>query len=174
MTSTLLSTSIDPVQPANTVLADLVDAIATYPQTYLTVEIFDVDPPGVGTGINVAEDVTCKVRVHNSGPLNVLQLGLVISKAAGADGVRFHDDTDFGPTLTSTPIELVPAHMPDGDWVETPEHYHFKAGGVSGGRVDLVTATIGPWNADLAHPLEAHSDPVPSVGDTLSKSVLQA
>jgi hypothetical protein len=171
--STLISTPV-PQGTQNTVLADLVDAIETYPQTFLTVEIFDVDPPGTGTGINEAEDITCKVRVHNSGPLNVLSLRLLITSEAGADGVRFHDDTAFVPSLVSTPIDLVPAHMADGDWVETPEHYHFKAGGVSGGKVDLVTASVDTWDADLDHPLKAHSDPVPSVSDTLAKSVLRA
>ncbi|HEV7654654.1 MAG TPA: hypothetical protein VGP36_07950 [Mycobacteriales bacterium] len=174
MTSTMEPAIAAPVTPANTVLSDLVDAIETYPTTYLTVEIFDVDPPGTGTGINEAEDITCKVRVHNSGPLNVLQLRLLVTGEAGSDGVRFHDDTAFSPSLFSTPIELVPAHMQDGDWVETPEHYHFKAGAVSGGRVDLVGVSVDTWNADLEHPLTAHSDPDPSVGDTLSKSVLRA
>lgn len=172
--STLEAATSVPQGTQNTVLADLVDAIETYPQTYLTLEIFDVDPPGTGTGINEAEDITMKVRVHNSGPLNVLDLRLLIKSEAGADGVRLHDGPAFNPSLFSTPIDVVPAHMADGDWVETPEHYHFRAGGVSGGKVDLVTASVDTWDADLEHPLKAHSDPVPSVSDTLAKSVLRA
>jgi hypothetical protein len=163
MSSTLLSTTPDvPSTHQNTVLADLVDAIATYPQTYLTIEIYDVDPPGTATGINEAEDVTFKVRVHNSG-------------LPGADGVKLHGGAAFNPSLTSTPIGLVPGHMADGAWVDPPDgHYHFKAGDPSGGKVDLVRISINTWDADLDHPLRAHSDPVPSVEDTFAKTVLRA
>jgi hypothetical protein len=175
MTSTLVPATPAPQGTQNSVLADLVDAIETYPQNHLTLEIYDVDPPGTGTGINADEDCTCKVRVHNSGPLNVTQLTLLIESRPGADGVKLHGGAAFNPSLISAPIELVPAHMPDGDWVDPPDgHYHFKAGGVSGGRVDLVRASVNTWDADLDHPLKAHSDPVPSVEFTYSHTVLQA
>lgn len=158
---------------ANTVLDDLVDAINTYPKTYLTVEIFDVNPEGTGTGINEHEDVTFKVHVRNTGPLDVLQLRVFIKSEAGADGVKYHDGTAFNPSMFSTPIDLVPGHMHDGDWVETPEHYHFKAGDVSHGKIDLVTVSVDSWDGGLNHVLNGHSDPDPTVKDTLAKSVLQ-
>ena len=177
MSSTLVSTT--PAQQAtqhqNTVLADLVDAIETYPQTYLTLEIYDVDPPGSGTGINENEDVTFKVHVHNSGPLNVVQLTLLVESQPGADGVKLHGGNAFNPSLTSTPIDLVPGHMADGTWVDPPDgHFHVKAGAPSGGKVDLVRVSINTWDGDLDHPLKAHSDPVPSVEDTYSKTVLKS
>ena len=177
MSSTLASTPIDQqsTQNENTVLADLLNAVETYPQTYLTVEIYDVDPPGSGTGINAEEDVTFKVHVHNSGPLNVDQLTLLIESQAGADGVKLHGGAAFNPSLISTPIETVPAHMKDGDWVDPPDgHFHFKAGPASGGKIDLVRVSINTWDADDSHIYKAHSDPAPSVGDTYNKTVLQA
>jgi len=161
-------------QSQNTVLADIVDAIETYPQTYLTVEIYDVDPPGSGTGINEQEDVTFKVHVHNSGPLNVDQLTLLIEAQAGATGVKLHGGAAFNPSLTSTPIEQVPAHMRDGDWVDPPDgHFHFQAGAPSGDKIDLVRVSINTWDTEFDHPFKAHSDPAPSVEDTLSKTVLK-
>ena len=177
MTSTLTSTpsAEQATQNQNTVLADLLEAVETYPQTYLTIEIYDVDPPGSGKGINAGEDVTFKVHVHNSGPLNVDQLTLLIESQAGADGVKLHGGAAFNPSLISTPIETVPAHMKDGDWVDPPDgHFHFKAGPASGGKIDLVRVSINTWDGDLDHIFKAHSDPVPSVEDTLNKNVLQA
>jgi hypothetical protein len=174
MTSTLVSTPPLPQATQNTVLADLMDAVQTYPQTYLTVEIYDVDPPGSETGINEREDVTFKVHVHNSGPLDVVDLTLLIAAQPGADGVKLHGGNAFNASLTSTPIDVVPAHMADGTWVDPPDgHFHFQAGAPSGGKVDLVKVSINAWNGSLGHILDAHSDPDSSVQDTLSKSVLK-
>jgi hypothetical protein len=160
-------------QPANTVLADLMEAIETYPQTYLTVEIVEVNPEGPETGINEHEDVTFRIRVHNSGPLNVLDLKFLVKSEDGADGVKYHGGTAFNSSMYTIPIDLVPGHMHDGDWVETPDHYHFEAGDVSHGKVDLVSVSVDTWDTDLDHLTKGHSDPVGSVGDTLTKSVLK-
>src|SRR3954464_14805519 len=118
MSTTLATTSttgVVPNQPiiTNTVLADLQNAIETYPQTYLTVEIYDVDPPGSGTAINEDEDVTFRVRVNNSGPVDVTALTLLVEAEAGADGVKFHGDTVFSPSLVSAVFDKVPAHQKD-------------------------------------------------------------
>jgi hypothetical protein len=173
MTSTL--TTAPTIPTANTVLADLVDAVETYPQQHLTIEIYDVDPPGSGTGINEGEDVTAKVHVHNSGPLEILGLTLLVEAAAGADGVKLHGGAAFAPSLLTTPIDVLPAHMADGDWVDPPDgHFHFRAGPPSGGQVDLVTVSVEAWNASLRHVLESHSDPAPAVQDTLARNVLKA
>jgi hypothetical protein len=162
-------------QTENTVLADLVDAIETYPTNYLTLEIYDVDPPGPGTGINEGEDITFKVHVHNSGPLNVDNLTILVEARPGADGVKLHGSTVFSPQLTSMVIAQVPAHMAADTWVDVPEgHYHFKAGPHSDGEVELVRVSIDQWDADLDHPLKAHSDPVPSDNFVFSHHVLKA
>jgi hypothetical protein len=182
--STTLSTSLDRVAavqsaplsaPPNNFLANMVEAIETYPQTYLTLEIYEVDPPGSGTAINEGEDVTFKVHVHNSGPLNVNQLTLLIEAQAGADGVMLHGGKAFNPSLISTPIDQIPAHQMDGDWIDPPDgHYHFKAGSATGGKVDLVRVSINTWDTDFNHPLLAHSDPVPSDNIVFSANVLRA
>jgi hypothetical protein len=176
MSSSLLTTT--PAIPAppspNTVLSDLVDAVETYPQQHLTVEIYDVDPPGPETGINEHEDVTFKVHVRNSGPLEILGLTLLIEAEAGADGVKLHGGAAFNPSLTSTPIDVLRAHMADDEWVDPPDgHFHFLAGPPSGGKVDLVKASVDAWDGSLRHILEGHSEADPAVQDTLAKNVLK-
>jgi len=131
--------------PPNNFLDNMIEAIETYPQTYLTLEIYDVDPPGTGTAINEGEDVTFRVHVHNSGPLDVTDLTLLIEGLPATDGVRLHTDTGFSSSLTSAPIELVPAHQRAGDFIDpTDGHFHFKAGCASGGRADLIRVVPRP------------------------------
>lgn len=147
---------------ANTVLDDIVDAIETYPTNYLTIEIYDVEAPG--GGVNANDDCTFKVHVHNSGPLDVTDLTILVEARPGAQGVMLHGGKAFNPSLTTAPM-TVPAHMATGTWVDPtdPEgHYHFKAGPKSDGSVELVRVSIDEWNTNFNHPLIAHSDPVPS------------
>jgi hypothetical protein len=161
MSSTLTERPVEQVASAtNTVLADLVDAIETYPTDYLTIEIYDVQAPG--GGINALDDVTFKVHVHNSGPLEVTDLTILVEARPGAQGVKLHGGAAFNPSLTSAPF-TVPAHMAADTWVDVPEgHYHFQAGPQSDGSVELVRVSIDEWNTNFNHPLNAHSDPVPS------------
>ncbi len=161
--------------PPNNFLDNLIEAIETYPQTYLTLEIYDVDPAGTGTAINEGEDVTFKVRVHNTGPLHVNQLTLLIEALPAVDGVKLHGATFFEPSLISTPIEQVPAHQKDADWTDPPDgHFHFKAGAATGGKTDLIRVSINTWDTDFNHPLIGHSDPVPSDNVVFNANVLRA
>lgn len=166
---------VNPPHVANTVLADLQEAIETYPQTYLTVEIFNVDPPGSGSAINEGEEVTFRVRVHNSGPMHVDDLTVLVESEAGADGVKLHGGSTFNPSLVSGVFARVPAHQQDGTWIETPDdHYHFKAGSSTTNVVDLVKVSINTWNTSFDHLLEAHSDPVPAANDIFSAKVVRS
>ena len=107
--------------PANTVLADLLEAIETYAETYLKVEIFDVNPPGGVVDAN--EDVTFKVRVSNSGPLHVNEVTVLLE---GLNGTRV-DARDRHPD--STGVRPDPGPLAN-DFVASPEdHYHFVVGG---------------------------------------------
>jgi hypothetical protein len=179
VSATLTATSapgdaIGTAAPAqNTVLPDLVEAVATYPQTYLTVQIHDVEADG-GSAINEGDDVTFRVRVHNAGPLDVTELTLLIEARAGATGVKLHGGTAFSPTLTSAVFPLVPGHQGHGQFVGTPDdHYHLKAGAAGDDEIELVRASVSDWNANLNHILTGHSDPVPAVGDTYSHRLLR-
>lgn len=174
MSSTLTDRPVEQAaKQANTVLADLVDAIETYPTNYLTIEIYDVGAPG--GGINEFDDVTFKVHVHNSGPLDVTDLTLLIEARPGAQGVKLHGGKAVNPSLTSAPMQ-VPAHMAADTWVDPPDpegHYHLQAGAHSDGVVELVRASIDEWDCSLNHPLVAHSDPVPSDNFVYSHHVLK-
>jgi hypothetical protein len=165
--------AIPPATPTtpNTVLADLVDAIATYPKTFLTLDIFDVSAPG--GGINEFDDVTFKVRVKNSGPLDVVNLVLLVTAGPGAEGVKLHGQTTVNPSLRTAAIATVAAHQPNF-WVDTVEdHFHFTAGSHGPGDPELVRVSIDTWDANLNHPLIAHSDPDPSDFAAYSHHILQ-
>jgi len=170
MTATLSNSSDRTVNPPppNTVLADLQNAIESYPQTHLTVEIYDVNPPG-GT-VNENDNVTFKVRVSNSGPLDVDALTLLV-KGLNGTTVRKHSATVFTSTITSAVFGRLPAHQPDAP-VDTPDdHYHFTAPSARP-LADLVDVSIKDWNADvLAHLFNSHSDPDPAAHDVYSSAV---
>ena len=158
----------------NTVLDDLVDAVQTYPHTYLTVEIFGVGTVGGGDQINEGDEVAFHVRVHNSGPLDVLDLVLTIEAQAGATGVKPHDGKTFSTDPIDTdPIDKVPAHQADGDWTELSTDYHFLAGPASKGAVvDLVKVSVGTWDASDTHIFVSHSRPDDQANDMYSHKVL--
>lgn len=175
MTTALQTTPEQSATPApaagNTVLSDLLNAIETYPQTYLTVEIYEVKTDG--TAINAGDDVTFKVHVHNAGPLNVKNLTLLVEAEQGATGVKLHGSTVYKPSLTSAVIAQVPAHQADGVFQETVEdHFHLQAGSASGDqKVDLVKVSINDWDTDFDHITIAHSDPAPDANDIYSHKI---
>lgn len=178
MSSTLATpdagAAANPPALANTVLADLQEAIETYPQTHLTVEIFNVDPVGTGSAINEGDEVTFRVRVHNSGPLNVDALTLLVEAEAGAEGVKLHGGAAFNPSLISAVFPTVSGHQKEGEFTETPDdHYHFKAGSHTSSPIDLVKVSINTWNADLDHLLNGHSDPDPAANDVFRAKVVR-
>lgn len=159
------TTTAEPTRPlttptvVNTVLDDIHAAVAAYPHTYLTVEIHDVvdvtDGGSVDSGaaaINEGNEIAFKVRVHNSGPLDVLDLTLTIEAEGGATGVKKHSDTALTSSLTSSVFPTIPGHQDDGEFVDAPEDYHFKAGAASGGKVvDLVNVWVKAWNGGFDH-----------------------
>lgn len=180
--STNLSTPSAPLDPnpnfpdpvlvpgTNTVLDDLVEAVNTYPKTYLTVEIFAVNPPG--GAVNVGEDITFRVRVRNDGPLNVNDLTVLIEALDGANGVKLHGGTQFVPSITSEVFPQLRGHQADDEWIEPPDgHFHFEAGGLST-LADLVKVSINDHNLDWDHLLLGHSDPRPNANDIYSDEVV--
>src|SRR6478735_2662363 len=141
-----------PTAPTNTVLDDLVDAVQNYPHTHLTVDIFSIGTVNGGDQINEGDEVAFHVRVNNSGPLDVLDLVLTIEAGPGATGLKAHGGTSFGTDPIDTdPIAKVPAHQAVGDWTELTTDYHFLAGAASKGAVELVTVSVGTWDAGTDH-----------------------
>ncbi|MCA0296270.1 MAG: hypothetical protein LCH96_13380 [Actinobacteria bacterium] len=154
------------------VLQDLVTEIESYPHTYLTIEIIDVNPPG--SAINVNEDVTFTVQVSNSGPLNVRDLTLTVTGLNGTQVKAPGAAAPWGTEADSNPFDLVPAHQPNTPVVMTGSPLHFKANRAWSTAKDLVSVTVGDWDTDFDHPLIAHSDPDTAAKATYSSTVAAA
>ncbi|CAM3312487.1 hypothetical protein OCAE111667_03155 [Occultella aeris] len=168
-TQAIASTPFPQPSP-NTVLADLEEALETYPQTYLIVQIYSVDPPG--GSFNVGENATYKVRVHNDGPLDVDDLTLLMS---GENGSRVGEHGwASGQISLQTPVfARVPAHMADDTWVEAPDdHYHLFVHQPLPANSALLKVSVKDWNTKLDHLTIGHSDPVLAANDIYRNQVL--
>lgn len=166
--------SVDRAIPApprvNTVLADLEAAIETYPQTHLTVDIYDVNEPGGAW--NVGENGTFRVRVHNGGPLDVDGLTLSMLGENGSK-VGQHGWTSGQISLQTSVFPRVPAHMADDTWIEAPDdHFHLFVHQVLPANSDLLTVSVKDWNTSLDHLTMAHSDPSFAAKDVYRDEVL--
>lgn len=150
--------------PANTVLADLREAVETYADQYLSVQMYAVDL--AGDVLNPGDTATFRLRVRNSGPLHVRGLTLRIHGISANVKVGRHGWTDGQANYTTPPVDTVPAHMEADAWVEVPDnvpgdehdHFHFWVHAVMSER-DLVDVSVQDWNLDLLHLLEGHTDP---------------
>lgn len=139
---------------------DMTTALETYPVNNVTIEIIDV--VFAGNAINVGEEGTFKVRVDNSGPLELTDMTLKIS---GQNGVRVRNNGAASPPFASefvtgqTQIPTISGH--NGSVISTGGGFKFKApAGAQASKV-LIKATIEEWNANLNHILNGHSDPLP-------------
>jgi hypothetical protein len=161
------------VTATNTVLDDLVDAVQNYPHTNLTIDIFSIGTVNGGDQINEGDEVAFHVRVNNSGPLDVLDLVLTIEAGPGATGVKVHDGKSFSTDPINTdPITKVPGHQAAGDWTELSTDYHFLAGPATKSAVELVTVSVGTWDAGTDHIFVGHSRADSQAKDSYSHKVL--
>lgn len=142
------------------VLDDLVGAVQEYPGTHLELEIVEVDVVE-GDELNVDDTATFKVRVTNSGALDVANLQLTIE---GLNGVTVAQNTlgaPFQDSIVTLPLPTIRGHS---DPVVTPgEPYKFKAPGTSLPDSNLLLVSVGNWNGLINHILNDHSDPNPFV-----------
>lgn len=158
----------------NTVLADLQEAIETYAATFLTVQIYAVDPPG--GSFNVGESATFKVRVNNSGPMHVHGLTLLM-EGVNSSRVGEHGWASGQSSMQTPEFSQVSAHMQEGTWVEAPDdHYHLFVHQVLPAGSVLLCVSVKDWYTDgLAHLTSSgsgHSEPAPDAKDTYRNQVL--
>jgi hypothetical protein len=160
--------------------AEFTTAVATYPETNVAIEIVDVAFTS-GNALNIEEEATFKVKITNSGPLDLtdvtvrvkglngaqLRTSLIAepnpdplprSRAAAAAAVAVPVYVD---DLVSEVIPLVGAHGGS----KTTETFTFKAprNDSNGSTRNLVKASLEGWNGSLNHMLLGHSDPLESV-----------
>jgi hypothetical protein len=152
---------------------DMSDAITGYPALSVVLTIEDgVQKSGVGgTSVNVNEIWGFKVKIRNTGNLNMSNVKLRI---AGQNNVKVGSNYPPSPAgyLTDQIVENV-ANVDAGRAVTTKEYY-FQAPSTDSGnkKIDLVRVTIDDWDADLSYILTtiaAQADPPYA---TFSKPVL--
>lgn len=148
--TTTLKGDVELIPVPNPVLTNLVDALETYADTYIEVEIYDVNPPG--SSINEGESVPFKIRARNKGPMHVDDLALVMT---GRNGCRvgLHGWSGGQINLTTDPFPRLRGKMGNDEWVDAPisaGHYHLFAGGPVND-ADLLEVTVDRWNADWGY-----------------------
>jgi hypothetical protein len=164
---------------------DMTNAVAVYPVDNVLLEIVDV----VFTGdvFNVSEELSFKVKVTNTGPLNLTDVTLRLKGQHGAKLRRplvvnqpptpTARASRIGATATSTTFveEFVSAALPEirgHGGTQTSGTFTLKAPEEAQASQTLVKATIEGWNGNLNHILIDHSDPLDPPKATYSAEVV--
>ena len=148
---------------------DMVTAVETYPESFVTIEIIDVDFPG--DALNVSETGTITVTVHNSG---ALFLDNVTVKVKGINGAVVKNQSAlalFVPEFVTQEFDEIAAH--GGSETLPGSKLSFRAPSSAQSLKDLVEVTLEGWNGRLDHILDGHSDPVESVKATFASKVVK-
>jgi hypothetical protein len=149
---------------------DMTAALADYPVNDVSLEIVDVAIPG--DVLNVTEEATFKVKITNTGPLNLSGVTLRIK---GQHGATLRNPVILQPNAPPTaaaivgqPVffvdELVSGTLPTipgHGGTQTTERFTLKAPAAAQASKTLVKATLDAWDADLNHIMNGHSDPLP-------------
>jgi hypothetical protein len=141
---------------------DMLVALESYPETYVTLEIIDVEiEDGDGDHLNVNDKAAFMVKLTNSGPLNLTDVTVRIDGVHGATvksegaAAQFQDyfvwDLSRRPTINGDGGELI---VPMGS---VP--FQFKAPAEEQDEKTLVKATLEHWDGDLSRIMINHSDP---------------
>lgn len=146
---------------------DMTTALATYPETDVTIEIIDVTFPG--SALNTGEIGTFHVKVTNNGPLN---LDGVTLRIKGLNGALVKDAgalAQFVPEFVTGELDRITGH---GGSQTTVGTFSFKAPGAAQASRNLIKASLEQWDANLDHILLAHSDPIETVKGTFAAEVV--
>lgn len=149
---------------------DMTAALEAYPETNVTIEIVDVVL--TGSALNVNETATFRVKVTNTGPLNLT--GVTV-KVAGLNGATVKSGSalaQFGPEFVSGEFATVAAH--GGSQLSPGSVFSLKAPASAQAVKTLVKASLEAWDANLDHILLAHSDPLANVKGSYSAAVVAA
>ena len=162
---------------------DMTNAVAVYPVDNVLLEIVDVVIPG--DVLNVSEEATFKVKVTNTGPLNMTDVTLRLKGQHGAKLKRplilntpptaRASRTGVTPTALLFVDEFVSAALPEirgHGGSQTSDTFTFKTPEDAQVSQTLVKATIEGWNGNLNHMLIDHSDPLDPPKATYSAEVV--
>lgn len=147
---------------------ELVTAVETYPETFLQIEIIDVDFPGAA--LNTSETGTFAVQVTNTGALHVTNLTV---KVQGVNGTLVKNSGAIAPfesEFISAAFDQVDAH---GGVTRHPgSAYSFRAPARAQASKNLIKVTLQDWDSDPDHIFIGHSDPLESVKATFASEVI--
>ncbi|WP_341890430.1 hypothetical protein [Variovorax sp. YR752] len=149
---------------------DMNAALETYPETNVTIEIVDVVL--TGSALNVNETASFRVKVTNTGPLNLTGVTL---RVKGQNGATVKDSGAIAPFVSEfVGAELATIAAHGGSQLSPGSPYTLKAPGAAQAAKTLVKASLEAWDANLDHILLAHSDPLATVKGTYSSAVVAA
>ena len=135
-------------------LDDLVAAVEAYPETYVVLEIVDVNI--TGNVLNTGERASFKVKVTNNGPLHLTNVTVRVSGQNGATVKNSGAAAPFEGSFISGEFDTIDAHGGSQLNVGT---YTFEAPAGAQASKTLVKATLEDWNGDPDHIFIGHSDP---------------
>jgi hypothetical protein len=166
---------------------DMASAIRTYPDTNVVLDILDFDPIS-GDSLNESEEATFKVRITNSGLLDMTSVSVRVKGENDATIKR--PLTLPGPIPTARAAAVDPEPVPLPTYVSelvsksiakiaanggtaTTEVFTLKAPAddTNAVSVNLLTVTLEGWNADLGFLLVSKSVARTQVVDTHSAVV---
>lgn len=146
---------------------DMTTALETYPVTDVKLEIVDVT--FAGSTLNVDEIATFKVKVTNTGPLNLTGVTVRVTGLNGASVKGSGAAEQFASVRVSETLPTIYGH---GGSQLTPFNLYFKAPSEPQVSKNLIKATLETWDANLDHILLGHSDPLDSPKGTYSTAVI--
>ncbi|HEV2927998.1 MAG TPA: hypothetical protein VGW74_04835, partial [Propionibacteriaceae bacterium] len=111
-----------------------------------------------------------RVKVTNTGPLNLTDVSLRIKGLNGATVANNGAASPFVSEFVTQTIASIAAHGGSQTTVGSP--LKFKAPGSAQDSLNLVRATLEDWNANPDHIFDGHSDPLDTVRANFAAEVV--
>jgi hypothetical protein len=160
-------------EPVMSMLVDLANAIEAYPHEFINLEIVEVDPPG--NTINEDEDVVFEIHITNTGPLDVLELSILVEGLNGTEVKSNGAAAQWTDAFTydgTSDLDKIPGHS--GNSPVVLSRLHFKHPRSRPAVTDLVRVSVAGFDADFGHMLVAHSRADTAAQATYSSTVSPA
>jgi hypothetical protein len=147
---------------------DMNDALQTYPETNVMLEIVDVTFPE--DALNASEIANFRVQVRNTGPL---ELTGVTRRIKGLNSATVADNGAAAPFVDEFVTQELPTiggHVGVEQTVGSPLKFKAPAGAQLS--KNLIKVTLEAWDANLNHIPIGHSDPLDTVKATYAVEVV--
>lgn len=135
---------------------DMQAALEAYPLTDVQLEIVDVTFPG--SALNTGEVGTFRVKVTNTGPLNLTGVTVRVTGQNGAKVANNGAAAPFVSDFITQELPTIGGH--GGSQLSVGSPLKFLAPNGAQASKTLVKATLEAWDANLDHILLSHSDPM--------------